>query len=87
MMGWYEGENENIVAGLVNYDNTQICKLKKLNYHQNGHVAFAETCLSRIWRVLLLCSSVPTLAHRLNAKSQGPWRESQRENQADGTGF
>lgn len=45
------------------------------NYHQNGHVAFAGTSPSRIWRVQVWCSSVPTLLNRLNAKSQDPCRE------------
>lgn len=45
-------------------------------YHQNGHVASAGTSLSRICRVRVWCSSVPILLNRPNAKSRGPWTES-----------
>lgn len=48
-------------------------KVKMFIYRQNGRVAVAETCLSKTWRGQLLCSSVPRLLHRPNAKSQGPW--------------
>lgn len=64
-----------MIQNWFTYTEAAACPLKNWIYHRNGHVAVAGTCPSRIWTGQFLCSSVPTLSHRLNAKSQGPWTD------------